>query len=162
MQDDLTKFALNAKAWLGGDQNQVVTVVLSIFHFVEFPTDMFNMYYIPLEFPRNLHQSRFGVARKTVTSSRYLKQFGFQERSHLSPTPILPQNWVLSTSLDRLSTPADTPLWSRDHQQRRHALPSTCPSLGTRTRSPGRAALVWGTLVPLWRSVPLLCLQRRE
>ena len=45
MQDDLTKFALNAKAWLGGDQNQVVTVVLSIFHFVEFPTDMFDMYY---------------------------------------------------------------------------------------------------------------------
>ena len=46
---------LNAKARLGGDQNQVVTVVLSIFHFVEFPTDMFDMYYIPLEFPRNLH-----------------------------------------------------------------------------------------------------------
>ena len=55
MQDDVTKFPLNAKARLGGDQNQVVTVVLSIFHFVEFPTDMFDMYYIPLEFPRNLH-----------------------------------------------------------------------------------------------------------
>ena len=41
------------RAGLGGDQNQVVTVVLSIFHFVEFPTDMFDMYYIPLEFPRN-------------------------------------------------------------------------------------------------------------
>ena len=26
-----------------------------IFHFVEFPTDMFDVYYIPLEFPRNLH-----------------------------------------------------------------------------------------------------------
>ena len=51
MQDDTTKFPLNAKARLGGDQNQVVTVVMLIFHFVEFPTDMFNMYYIPLEFP---------------------------------------------------------------------------------------------------------------
>ena len=55
IQDDVTKFPLDAKARLGGDQNQVVTVVLSIFHFVEFPTDMFDMYYIPLEFPRNLH-----------------------------------------------------------------------------------------------------------
>ena len=49
VQDDVKKF-LNANVRLGGDQNQVVTVVLSIFHFVEFPTDMFNMYYIPLEF----------------------------------------------------------------------------------------------------------------
>ena len=31
MQDDVTKFPLNAKARLGGDQNQVVTVVLSTF-----------------------------------------------------------------------------------------------------------------------------------
>ena len=53
MQDDVKNF-LNAKVRLGGDQNQVVTV-LSIFHFVEFPTDMLDMYYIPLEFPRNLH-----------------------------------------------------------------------------------------------------------
>ena len=53
MQDDVTKFPLNAKARLGGDQNQVVTVVLPIFRFVEFPTDMFDMYYIPLEFPLN-------------------------------------------------------------------------------------------------------------
>ena len=55
MQDDVTIFLLNSKARLGGDQNQVVTVVMSNFHFVEFPTDMFDMYRIPLEFPRNLH-----------------------------------------------------------------------------------------------------------
>ena len=55
MQDDVTKYPLNAKARLGGDQNQFVTFVLSIFHFVEFQVDMFDMYYIPLEFLRNLH-----------------------------------------------------------------------------------------------------------
>ena len=55
MQDDVTKFPLNAKARLGGDLNQVVTVVLLIFHFVEFPTHMLDMYYIPLEFLQNLH-----------------------------------------------------------------------------------------------------------
>ena len=55
MQDDVTNFLLNAKARLGGDQNQVVTVVMSIFYFVEFPTNMLDMYYIPLEFQRNLH-----------------------------------------------------------------------------------------------------------
>ena len=61
MQDDVTKFPLNTKVRLGGDQNQVVTViVLSIFHFVEFPTDMLDMYYIPLEFLGNLcHQVSF-------------------------------------------------------------------------------------------------------
>ena len=60
MQGDVTKFPLNAKARLGGDLNQVVTVVLLIFHFVEFPTDMFNIYYIPLEFLQNLdHQVSF-------------------------------------------------------------------------------------------------------
>ena len=60
MQGDVTKFPLNAKARLGGVQNQVVTVILSIFHFVEFPTDMFDMYYIPLKFLQNLdHQVSF-------------------------------------------------------------------------------------------------------
>ena len=70
MQDDVTKFPLNAKARLGGDQNQVVTVIMLFFHFVEFPTDMFNTYYIPLEFPRNLHQVLFfGYTRKSVIPS---------------------------------------------------------------------------------------------
>ena len=65
MQDDVTKFPLNAKARLGGDLNQVVTVVLLIFHFVEFPTDMFNIYYIPLEFLQNLdHQVSFWYYQK--------------------------------------------------------------------------------------------------
>ena len=69
MQDDTTKFPLNAKARLGGDQNQVVTVVMLIFHFVEFPTDMFTIFLL------NSHKifttkSHFDVTRKSVTSSR--------------------------------------------------------------------------------------------
>ena len=72
MKDDVTKFPLNAKAKLGGDQNQVDTVVLSIIHFVVFPADMFDMYYILLEFPLEVFttKSHFDVTRKSVTSSR--------------------------------------------------------------------------------------------
>ena len=72
MQDDVTKFPLNAKVRLCGDQNQV-TVVLLIFPFVEFPTDMFDMYYcIFLLNSREIFttKSRFDVTRKSVTSSR--------------------------------------------------------------------------------------------
>ena len=50
MQDDVTKFPQRqSEAWWGSEPG-----CLSIFHFVEFPRDIYSNY-IPLEFPRNLH-----------------------------------------------------------------------------------------------------------
>ena len=71
MQDDVTKLPLNAKARLVGDQNQVVTVVLSIFHYVEFQRDMFDIFLFLLN-SREIFttKSRFDGTRKSVTSSR--------------------------------------------------------------------------------------------
>ena len=58
IQDDVTKFP--KRGLVGSDQ--VATVV---FHFVEFPTDMFDMYYIPLEFLQYLyHQVSFWCYQK--------------------------------------------------------------------------------------------------